>query len=70
MATGVTNAVMSDFQDNRVLEVAYPFSWTSTKCLGMAAQRARGWFASTVGLNEATIRQSVRHLGEQETGHA
>ena len=31
---------------------------------------ARGFFASTVGINEATIRQSVRHQGEQETGQA
>ena len=31
---------------------------------------ARGFFASTVGINEATIRQYVRHQGEQETGQA
>ncbi|MGE0471069.1 MAG: IS200/IS605 family transposase [Nitrospira sp.] len=31
---------------------------------------ARGFFASTVGINEATIRQCVRHQGEQETGQA
>jgi putative transposase len=31
---------------------------------------ARGCFASTVGINEATIRQYVRHQGEQETGQA
>ena len=31
---------------------------------------ARGFFASTVGINEATIRQDVRHQGEQETGQA
>lgn len=27
---------------------------------------ARGFFATTVGINEATIRQYVRHQGEQE----
>ena len=32
--------------------------------------RPRGLFASTVGINEATIRHYVRHQGEQETGHA
>ncbi len=31
---------------------------------------ARGVFASTVGINEATIRPYERHQGEQETGHA
>ncbi|MCP9468995.1 MAG: IS200/IS605 family transposase [Nitrospira sp.] len=31
---------------------------------------ARGCFASTVGINEATIRHYVQHQGEQETGHA
>ena len=31
---------------------------------------ARGFFASTVGINEATIRHYVRHQGEQETGQA
>ena len=31
---------------------------------------ARGLFASTVGINEATIRHYVQHQGEQETGHA
>ncbi len=31
---------------------------------------ARGFFASTVGVNEATIRQYVRYQGEQETGQA
>ncbi len=31
---------------------------------------ARGFFASTVGINEATIQQYVRHQGEQETGQA
>lgn len=31
---------------------------------------ARGVFASTVGINETTIRQYARHQGEQETGHA
>jgi len=31
---------------------------------------ARGFFASTVGVNEATIRNYVRHQGEQETGQA
>lgn len=31
---------------------------------------ARGFFASTGGINEATIRQYVRHQGEQETGQA
>jgi hypothetical protein len=30
----------------------------------------RGFFASTVGINEAAIRQYVRHQGEQETGQA
>ncbi|MBX3321294.1 MAG: IS200/IS605 family transposase [Nitrospira sp.] len=31
---------------------------------------ARGFFASTVGINEATIRRYVQHQGEQETGQA
>lgn len=31
---------------------------------------ARGFFASTGGINEATIRHYVRHQGEQETGQA
>lgn len=31
---------------------------------------ARGCFASTVDINEATIRQYVQHQGEQETGQA
>lgn len=31
---------------------------------------ARGVFASTVGINEATIRHYVQHQGEQETGQA
>jgi len=31
---------------------------------------AGGFFASTVGINEATIRQYVRHQGDQETGQA
>lgn len=31
---------------------------------------ARGFFAFTGGINEATIRQYVRHQGEQETGQA
>ena len=31
---------------------------------------ARGFFVSTVGINEATIRHYVRHQGEQETGQA
>ena len=31
---------------------------------------ARGFFASTVGINEATIRHDVQHQGEQETGQA
>jgi putative transposase len=31
---------------------------------------ARGVFASMVGINEGTIRQYVRHQGEQETGQA
>ncbi|CUS34824.1 transposase [Candidatus Nitrospira nitrosa] len=31
---------------------------------------ARGCFASTVGINEATIRHDVQHQGEQETGQA
>jgi len=31
---------------------------------------ARGFFASTVGINEATIRHYVQHQGEQETGQA
>jgi len=30
---------------------------------------AGGLFASTVGINEATIRQEVRHQVEQKTGH-
>ncbi len=29
---------------------------------------ARGFFTSTVGINEATIRQHVQHQGEQKTG--
>lgn len=31
---------------------------------------ARGLFASTVGINEATSRHYVQHQGEQETGQA
>ncbi|MDH5499227.1 MAG: transposase, partial [Nitrospira sp.] len=31
---------------------------------------ARGLFAFTVGINEATIRHDVQHQGEQETGQA
>lgn len=31
---------------------------------------ARGFFASTVGINEATIWHYVQHQGEQETGQA
>ncbi len=31
---------------------------------------ARGFFASTMGINEATIRHYVRHQGEQKTGQA
>jgi len=31
---------------------------------------ARGFFPSTVGINEATIRHYVQHQGEQETGQA
>lgn len=31
---------------------------------------ARGFFASTVGITESTIRQYARHQGEQETGQA
>ena len=31
---------------------------------------ARGFFASTVGINEVTIRNYVRYQGEQETGQA
>lgn len=31
---------------------------------------ARGFFASTVGINEAVIRQYVRYQGTQETGQA
>lgn len=38
--------------------------------LGWWRDLARGFFASTVGINEATIRQYVRHQGEQETGQA
>lgn len=36
--------------------------------LGWRGVWAGGFFASTVGINEATIRQYVRHQGEQETG--
>ena len=31
---------------------------------------ARGFFASTVGINETVIRNYGRYQGEQETGHA
>jgi putative transposase len=30
----------------------------------------RGFFVSTVGINEATIRRYVRYQGEQDTGQA
>ncbi|MDF0676439.1 MAG: hypothetical protein P0120_19215 [Nitrospira sp.] len=43
---------------------------TNQGLLAAMQVEARGFFDSTVGINETTIRQYVRHQGERETSHA